>query len=519
MDKQALEVPTDPPRKLRREGREVVRSRSERRAWWLWFLPLLGLSVAWALVVPLFAPADEGQHVVRVVAITRGEFRGKTVSTDVGEISEVRVPASFQLYSDASQCFWGLPKTTPDCADGVVEDSTIVGAFTIAGRYPPLYSMLVAPPAYFFGPESTVYAMRLIAAVVCAAFFASAFVAAQSLGRYAVLGVAASVTPITLHLSGAVNPSGLEIASATALWSSSAALALGPTVSARAIARVTVAYVFLANTRSLSIPIALIALLLPLCLADPGRLRSMMDRRVARVSAWIIAGSTAVAVGWIVFLGRVPALKEPPGASFTVAKGFGRTPRLFEESVAAFGFNFREMHIIVAIVIWLLLWCVLFVLGFRDTTDFARIVLSALLVASVAFPIVISLIGPAPIYDGWQGRYSLPLWIGLPTLGGFLAAASSRDAARARPIAIAFATVFGVAQLAAFVVVARRYTVGTAGELLYVFDARWSGPVASLVLLEVAIVATVFMALRIGGFRGSGAALPVTQSSRRHAAP
>jgi Predicted membrane protein (DUF2142) len=477
---------------------------SERRTWWSWFAAVMLVCIAWAVATPLFAPPDEAAHVLRAVAIGRGQFGGKTLFLSIGSISQVQVPQTYQHMNYDSSCFTSHPDVTPQCARVVRVDPSIGPAPTIAARYPPLFYLLPALATRVLSPAHSIYAMRFIAALLCAALFASAFTSAQRLGRMAILGVAAAVTPLALNLSSVVNPSGLEIAAAAALWMSCAALARGPTLDNRLIVRATIAFAVFANTRSLSVPMAIAAVVLPLCLASRDRAREIARARAARPALAIAAVATVAALLWSQLRGRVPSVPVADRFSqFSVGEGLGRTWRIFEESIAWFGL--REVRVLSAIVIWLALWTVLLVIAVRRGTQRDRLVLAALVVVSVTFPIVISMLHPAPIFNVWQGRYSLPLWMGVPILSGTIAATSAPSRLRAeRPLSAAFAVAFGLGQVVAFAATAHRYAVGIHGPLVYFFDPDWAGPVPPLLLLLLVTMGAAALAWRIGGFGATG---------------
>jgi hypothetical protein len=486
---------------------------AERRGWWFWFPPLLILCLAWTLASPLFAPPDEYAHVVEAVAVGRGQFVGKNRITLLGSITEVRVPGTYNNLAKDTPCFTTRPERTPDCVPDVKVDRALRPALTIAGRYPPLFYLPLAPATRVFSPPAAIYVMRVIVCLLCATFLTLAFTSAESLGRWAVFGVAAAATPMALHLASVVNPNGLEIASAMALWTSTLALARGPTFNAHLIPRAGVAYAVFANARGLSLPMAMIALVLPLALASRDRRHEIVQSRFARAWLALIAIATATAVIWGVVRGRVPAVAAD--THFTLAEGLGRSWRLFEEGVAWFGL--LDVRVRAAIAIWSVLWGVMIVVGIRCGRGRDRLVLGALVVLSLAFPIAVSLLHPPPIYTIFLGRYSLPLWMGVPIIGGILAATSPRNArSPKRATRAVFAGAFGLGQVVAFATAAHRYAVGSGGRVLYFLDPRWEGPVPPLLLLILTIAGAVALAWRVASYRVEGElALPPRQDASR----
>ncbi len=467
---------------------------TRRRAWWRWYLPLLVLCIAWCYATPIFASPDEGTHVYRSVAVGHGQLTGPE-RLRLGYTTEVRIPATYGRMAFNSLCFLGKPHASASCVKRLKEQPKIVSLYTVMGRYPPLYYILTAAPSRWFSPVTSVYAMRLLAALVCAAFLASAFVSAQQLGPWVVFGLAAGVTPVVIYLSSVVNPSGIELAAAASVWTSSTLLARGPTIEKRTIVRLVVALAFFLNVRSLSPILALAALVLPFCLARRRRVGELFRMRFVHVAAIVVAISAATALVWIEFFGRVKQTSDID-TRFTLGEGAVRTWWLFQESVAVFG----NPDVFVRWVIWifLALWAALVVIAVSVGTNRERLVLGVLIFGSIAFPLVISFAHPAPINTFFLGRYSLPLWMGVPILSGVVAqarASSSRPPRRV--IWVVPAVLIGICHVWAFAAAARRYAVSTIGRIVYVEGRHWSGPLPQALLLVAAIAGAAAIAWQL----------------------
>jgi hypothetical protein len=91
-----------------------------------------------------------------------------------------------------------------------------------------------------------------------------------------------------------------------------------------------------------------------------------------------------------------------------------------------------------------------------------------LAVAVVAVPVVLEARSISEVGYFWQGRYSLPLAVGLP----LVAAAGSRAAAR-RPAALLLIAVLAACHLVSYVIALGRYTVGT-GRGLGLTGGAWA---------------------------------------------
>ena len=99
--------------------------------------------------------------------------------------------------------------------------------------------------------------------------------------------------------------------------------------------------------------------------------------------------------------------------------------------------------------------------------------------------------GPA-----WQGRYGLPLAVGVPIVAAFAIASSERGRQIAEPrVFVGAGVMLVVAHILAFAQNLRRYTVGYNGEIQYWRHAEWSPPLLSplLVTIAYALLVTAFV--------------------------
>jgi hypothetical protein len=347
----------------------------------------------------------------------------------------------------------------------------------------------MAPIARLFPSRTGVWMMRGLSALVCAAFYASAFVSARRVGSWAVVGVAAAIVPVALYLGGLVNPSGLEIAAAVCLWASAAAIARGPQPGVRLIVRTTVSCFVLANTRGLSLPMSAVALAVPLCLADRARLRELAVSRAARAGAIVLPVGGAAALAWAQLRGRVP-VNHWMRTHITVLDGLRRSWRVFGEGIAWFGY--LEIRDVLAIVLATAIWAFLLVLGLRAATFRGRAVLLGVVAIALTFPIAVSLLRPPPLYTAWQGRHGLALWIGVPIIAGVLATVKRRTPSV--PLVALVAAAICVQHLSALVTAAHHYAVGRSGHILYFIDPRWNGPVPQFLVLAMMVFGTALLA-------------------------
>ncbi|MDQ2825969.1 MAG: DUF2142 domain-containing protein, partial [Actinomycetota bacterium] len=227
------------------------------------------LGVLWSLASPLFSVPDEPTHVARAAAVARLQFVGTDRTGEGSDDKCVRdvagptvgpvtctyftLPQIFAAGYGVPVCFKFLPGVTADCAPAMRGSTRTTQVASTAGSSLPLYYFLTGLPSLVFRSAFGVRLMRLVSGGLCAAFLASAFLSARSVGRgiLAPAGVLVAATPMTFFLAGAVNPNGFETAAAIGLWAAGAALVTG-SVDARLPVRAGVAAVALALTRPLS---------------------------------------------------------------------------------------------------------------------------------------------------------------------------------------------------------------------------------------------------------------------------
>lgn len=463
---------------------------------------LFAACFAWAWSTPIFAPPDEQAHATRAAVIARGDFFGrKDVDTGVfGVLSEVSAPKWLGRFDPG--CFIAHTNVTPDCVRTPAAAKGDKTYLIFMGAYGPWYSLGEGLVTLGTSGRTAIYLMRLLSALACSALLAGAFVSAQRLGRWAVVGVAAAMTPMALYLAATVNPNGVEIASAIAIWAGAVALARARKIDERLLARTAIAFTICINTRGLSLPIGVVAFAVPLLLASRPRLSEILRLRRAAVWIGLAVLGVIVSAGWSALNGiKDDSLVHVP---FTVIDGVERSWRLYVGSIAVFGWS--EVKVPAVALIWGVVLIGLVVLALMGSSRRETAVLGTAALIAFFVPTIISILQPPPIHVAWYGRYGLPMWVGVPVLAGALIATrrSPRVGHLSPPLARAsvpvVAALLGTAQVAAFAVAARRYVTGYSGPILYVFDPAWSPPVPPVLLLvwvAIAITGVAWMVTRV----------------------
>lgn len=457
----------------------------------LFFIP----AAVWALASPLFSVPDEDAHVVKAVAVWSGQLGGADVRRDDGYVfTTYALPAVWAQASASPDCFKFRREVTADCAppftapDGAAAQADVA---TTAGHYPPLFYALVGWGGRLAPGATGVYLMRLTAAAIGAGFLALAVRALSTVIRpqWALLGVLAAATPMVWFLAGSVNPNGLEIVAAIAVWATALALVRWPERHDAPAPRflavgLLVAGVVMTFTRSLS-PMFLVGiLLLALLTARASSLRHLAQERRPKIVVAVLAGATVLSAALILFSGHLDAV---PGKAITPGAGalrnvMGETPAYVQQMVAVFGW-LDTLVAQVSLYAWLFVVFVLVGLALALTPLRRNVALLVAIAATVALPIAAQ--APRAVSQGlpWQGRYTLPLAVGVPLLAVLsIDLAGARVPGMTRRMAVTSGLVLGVGNLYAAWWALRRYVNGSDGSI-WVFSGAWQPPLGAGVLL------------------------------------
>jgi len=468
---------------------------SPRRQWLTTFALVSLLSGLWALASPLFSGPDETAHVVHAAAIARGEWTGREPEDDDAPRAavEVTVPGFFATNPG---CFAFRENVPASCL--IFGDERAVNALTSAGRHPPAYYALIGLASRGLSPGGlSLRLMRLAGVLLTGAFVASAVVALRRTAepRLAACGLLVAITPMVLFVSGVVNPSAPEIAAAIALWVSGVVLvAKAPdVVDAKLVTCAGLAASVLVLSRHLG-PLWLA--LIGLCLLSTGSIEGARRLlRAVRVRIWaaVVLVCTAAQLAWVIAV-------NPLDAKFNQGTGLDLPASMIKRLAIGEGYgHYRQMLGVFGwldtpapALTWFLLTLTLGALVFL-ALGFGSPRLVVLMLGALALTVVVPITLEAREADDaglfWQGRYTLPLAVGVPILAGLALANSGQRRALARSWLVpAVGGSVAVAHILAFAQSLRRYTVGYNGELQYWKQPQWleSWSVAGLSLAFIA---------------------------------
>ncbi|MCY7364382.1 MAG: DUF2142 domain-containing protein [Frankiaceae bacterium] len=447
------------------------------RTFWVSLVLLSTLLALWGLATPRFAVPDEPAHFLKAAGVARGQLVGPADRPTV-----VEVPPALESTRQQTGCFAFQPAVSADCAPGYTgDDGPDLVAYTQAGRYPPGYYALVGLPTLVWTDLDVLYAVRGLSAALCAALLAAALTAAAATGRRLLTtSVGVSVTPMALFLCSGVNPSGPEIAAALALWTAGVALVLdGGPPPRPLLATAGVAGVVLALSRPISpFWLALIGLTL-LVLAGRRRIVELVRRRGVQVWLGALVLAAAAQSAWVLGVGSLELYGGTQELSLAqrLEGSVDRTDERLHQVVGWFGWLDTPAPTGVVLA-WATALAVVVCLGLRRPAPLRVVLVVLLAVGCVLVPVALEVPSVNQVGFYWQGRYTLPLAVGLPVLA---AVASRRPVAVPRSVLAVVLGAVGVAQVVCFVVVLGRYTVGS-GNGLGLRDAAWPPPLPALVL-------------------------------------
>jgi hypothetical protein len=205
-------------------------------------------------------------------------------------------------------------------------------------------------------------------------------------------------------------------------------------------------------------------------------------RQLAEDARFRLAG---VALALCAAAAGLLAIFEPPGliaqpisglsASEAVSGSFAHLPTTTEEMVGVFGWLDTHLPLFIPVAwvaISVLVWVVALVAG----SGRQRAGLVAIMVATVALPVALESARARTMGFYWQGRYSLPIAVGVPLLAvGVLAGRGLCRAHVDRMLVLGAAAVHVVA----FVIVLNRYGAGHPSLSWDFRDGTWLPPAFS----------------------------------------
>ena len=485
-----------------------------RLLWWGTFAVCAALGLVWACSTPIMASPDESAHTLKAVAMASGQWTMSTTTRTepdgrISPVTHIEVPQGFVDLGFTPTCFNGQAEVAANCTDPDGSATSRTTWETYVAAYPPTYYLLVGWPSRFLEPRLAVYAMRACSVLVAAALLASGLASARAFRRtpsasgnprvagVAVGAAALAVTPIALFLIGSVNPNGFEIAAGFCLWLSALDLLSRPDrAPTRLLVRVALSGALLVATRPLSpaMFVCVVATVLVVALDRPTWRRLAADHRVrwaaGALGAAFLAATTLVGLAH----STSAVIKTPLPAD--LSRG-----AVIRSSLAAWQFRAEQLVGVLGnldtrlpstlVIGWFLVVAVFVALALRWSSWRRRVVLVGLIGACLLMPTVSEAVSGASYGLGWQGRYTMPIAVGVPILAGWMIDRwGLRSAALARWVVVVGVVGAAVGQAWALLTMLDRYSVGLPSSSLALRGAtRWHGPLQPITLFGLGVVA------------------------------
>ena len=412
--------------------RSPVLGRAAAR-WLAAFAAFFLMGGAWALAAPYGGTPDEIEHVIRAAGVARGQvFTPPVIGTGVHEGAYQTVPLGLvpirHLKPLYRLCYHGRPQLSAACGPQPGPGGHTQGRFlTGAGRYNPLYYAAVGAPLVRWPSWTGVLLARLISAALCAAFLASAWLSCAAWRRSPLLtgGLLVAATPLVFHLAGAVNPNSVEIAAGISLAAAAIPLLLlhedSPDVRGW-LRRGGVAAIAIAQFRAMG---PLFAIAWPALLLLPARPRLRQLWRLTSARLWSAGAAISCVSGaaWTVIFKVGDGSYATRHYTMTQALGYELTSKLpwyLEQTVDGFGVSYPDtLPPAVILIAWAMALGVLLLPALAWGNRAQRLRLVALIAFTLSIPVVIDVTTVNTLHFPSQGRYIMPIAVGIPLLAAF----------------------------------------------------------------------------------------------------
>lgn len=440
---------------------------------------------AWSVGLPRLSGPDEWDHVARAASASRGHILpGPAIAGSNGQ-RVLTVPAV--LVAADVACFAFKPSQTADCQPFEPVAGEVELASSTA-RYPPAFYLLTGSATLVRPSFATLWLARLVSAALCALLAGAALWLAASVSPWMGIAALGALTPMTLYVGSIVNPSGVEVMAAVLLWLT---IARGtPDRAGRASAIVG------ASTLAVARPISFVWVLAIVAIAAAAWGGRRVVALFGRVLGPCVVGVTMVAsLAWFAVSGVAgytdARLARNESTGELVGELLGNIGWLGRQMVGVFGYLDTSLPAAMYWA-WAIFIAALVVGGLFTGSGRLRIALVVVVVSTVLVPILADLQAARTLGFFWQGRYTLPLAVGIPVLAG--AALSGRGVVISPVVVALVRGLVPMAHGAALYVAIRRFALGTTGSWRVWGSMPWSPPVPALIVVGIEIAAAAGVA-------------------------
>lgn len=414
----------------------------------IWLL-IVGINTVWALADPILSRPDELAQIYKTEAVVRGQLVGSPVNpktdpetfyyrkkypslTPVIEGGDpdvyVKVPATLQNIDTNPLCYLQVSPYAPHCPIKFSNKKGLITVETYVGRYPPMYYLLIGWPTLITPGYAGIISARILSGAVNAIFLA--FALGFSLLRKTIwpfLGVVLAIAPVVLYYSSSINPNGFEITTAIASYTMTSYLVNHENNEVKQGLLNLAVFIFglslsLMSLSRASSPIFFVCIILiSLFYFNIGQIKRLLHLKGFILSLVIASICAVVTTIWDFVEHGLNELHEPFPRSVSeltiLSKQTSMMSKVLNEMVAVFGLNNISIPEIF-IILWAGIVYILFLIALRNNFFKRQLTLVVLAISPVLIPYAVAYFTGRNYGLIWQGRYSLPLVVGLPILVG-----------------------------------------------------------------------------------------------------
>ena len=389
-----------------------------RHALWAFVAGLLLLQAGWIFAVPAFRGIDEIDHTYRAASVVRDQAAPRSEPVPWGRGNAVRVPpdlvesalpACEQLkYVGRGNCH---PVTVPD-------DSGLVVIATAASQYLPAYYAAVGWPSLFVDGAAGQYGMRLVSALLCDLVLVLAASIAVRRSPWLAAGVMACLTPTVLYATVTVAPNGLSMVAGLLMWVAWASMDPNrPRPHNRRLLYIGAAAASVSCLTHNTSPIWVLITIAVIAFLAPRALWATLGVRAVASSLMSIFVAMLVALVWTLAAGANQTDGEwhPPTAAPQPVQVVMLPVRWLFQSV----FGAPRPGGMTSGIVYGLAFLVILLLcagGFVHGRRQVRVAMAMLVLVLLVLPLGLTWLTYADLGFAWQGRYSIPLGVGITVL-------------------------------------------------------------------------------------------------------
>jgi hypothetical protein len=466
-----------------------------RRAAAAYFLALLVVVVTWAVGIPRFASPDEPAHIYKAYGTAHGELLGSLPGPEFtnlpANLREFDGPDS--LGPPSPSCYNGLPDVPASCVS-----PTSPHLISSAARYPPWYYGLVGVPVAVSGQSARALAYRLVSAVLCVALLALAMIVAKRGLRAEVVALQlAAFTPMALFLMASVNPNAIEVAVFVAVWACLSRVATDDGLPMRLLILASCLSAAVVLIRPISIVWMAGTVVVAVIAASPRRRRELLSWRPL---AWAVGPTALALVGswlWLVYSRmeiKDERLTNTLGLGAALRRSMHNWGTYLHQTIGVLGWLDTNLPSFVYAA-WFVALGLVAVIHLRSATRRTLVALVALVAIWLALPLLINGFTNSRAGLTYQGRYSLPIFVGVAFLPSFNDRAEwGAPRFTQRSLVGAVLVLVVVAEVGAFWEMLRRFSVGVDGKIVLTGELPWKPSVAPMLLIALNAAAMIAVA-------------------------